>query len=163
MSTVVLLSRLLHILGAVILFGGAIFIRFVLHPVAEKLPDDQHQALKASVSKRWRYIVAVAIALLIFSGFYNYIAVQAPLHRGDKAYHQIMAAKMLMAFVIFFVASVLAGRSRVFEWMRKQNKLWLSLTLALGLAVVALGSVLKVRGIVVKPSPAPAATADAPQ
>lgn len=150
MDPIALVSRCIHILAAVVLFGGAIFTRFVLMPSAATLPDDQHRALKEQISARWRYVVAVAIAALIITGFYNYLLVQGPqlVDPGDrKFYHPIMGTKIILAFVIFFFASALAGRSAKLEWVRKKASTWLLVTIILATAVVVLGGVLKVRGI----------------
>ncbi|WP_437185642.1 hypothetical protein SH668x_002754 [Planctomicrobium sp. SH668] len=162
---VVLLSRVLHVLGAIALLGGAIFTRYVLLPTAETLPENEHAALKAGVTKRWKMFVHVGITVLILTGFYNFIVVAIPQHKGDGQYHMLMGIKILIAMVVFFLASVLPGRTPAFEGMRKKSKFWLTVTIFLAVIVVALGSSLKVRGIPAKrvadPGAVPAATADA--
>lgn len=155
------LSRCLHVLAAILLFGGSLFIRNVLMPSAAALPEEPHQLLKQSVSRRWRYYVAGAIAVLIFTGFYNYLAIKIPQHKGDRAYHMWMGIKILVSFVVFFLASALAGRSRRLEKIRQHSQYWLSLTLMLATLVVVIAGVLKVRGAPARP-PVPAAAQQPP-
>jgi uncharacterized membrane protein len=141
------LSRILHVLAAILLLGGGLFTRFVLMPAAAELPDDQHQRLKESIARRWRYLVALGIALLIFSGFYNYLVVMVPKHKGDGPYHMLMGIKILLAFVAFFFASALAGRSKGLAGIRQNAKLWLTVTIGVSTLVVAIAGYLKIRGI----------------
>lgn len=144
-----LISRILHILGAIFLLGGTFFVAFALRPAAETLPEVEHNAFKERLMKRWRQLVGIAIGLLIFSGFYNYLIVAAPEHSdaGDKKYHMYMGIKILIAFVVFFIASVLPGRAAAFEKMRQNNKQWTLLAIILGIIVVSIGSFLRIRGI----------------
>ena len=140
-------SRILHILGAILLLGGAIFFKFIVQPAASELPENEHASLKERVMKSWRQLVGLAIALLIFSGFYNYLVVALPEHDGDKRYHMFMGIKILIAFVIFFIASVLPGRAPAFEKMRQNSKLWMTITIVLGIVVISIAGFLKMRGI----------------
>jgi uncharacterized membrane protein len=142
------LSRVLHILAAIILFGGAFYARMVLIPSASSLPDSEHETLREAVRRRWNRYLHPAIAILIITGFYNYLAVAAPVHRaaGDKQYHMWMGIKILLAFVIFFFASALAGRMPAFAGIRKNAKCWLAVNLALATVVVVIAGFLKIRG-----------------
>lgn len=138
-------SRLLHVLFAVLLLGGAMFTRFVLMPAAAELPDDQHALLKDRLAARWRKLVGMGIGVLLLTGFYNYLVVTRPLHSGDKLYHMLMGIKILLAFVLFTLASGLAGRSKAFEFLRRNAATWLLVVILLGTVVTGIGSFLKVR------------------
>jgi len=152
-NLVEVLSRLAHILGAIALFGGAIFTRFALIPAAKDLPEEAHASFKERLFKKWRMLVGMFIGLLILTGFYNFIAVAIPEHKGDGHYHMLMGIKILIAFVIFFIASVLPGRAKAFEGMRKNASKWLMITILLATSVVAIASYLKVRGPAVPEPP----------
>ncbi len=149
MDPVELFSRLAHILGAIALFGGSIFIRQVLMPAVSELPEEIHLSFRERLMKKWRMIMGICILVLILSGFYNYLAVTGPAHSdaGDKKYHMFMGIKMLLAFAVFFFASGLAGRSKAMEWMRKNYKTWSLVSILLATAVVGIASFLKLRGI----------------
>lgn len=142
-------SRLLHILAATFLFGGTLFISAVLRPACRPLPEDEHEALRERIMKSWRAWVGLAIGILIFTGFYNYLMVAMPEHNaaGDKKYHMFMGIKILLAFVVFFFASVLPGRAPAFEKMRQNSRFWTTLTLILAVVVIAIASYLRVRGV----------------
>jgi hypothetical protein len=87
------------------------------------------------------------IALFLASGFYNYLVVSAPKHPHDKAYHALMGVKIITAFVVFFLASVLVGRSARFESLRRDRKKWLLVLIVLAFAIVLISSFLKVTGV----------------
>lgn len=153
-----ILMRVVHVLSAVVLLGGACYVRFVLSPAAAELPDAEHAALRERLMARWKSIVHRGIGLLLITGFYNYLEVTAPQHKGQGIYHMLMGIKILLAFGVFFLAMALAGRSAAFEGLRRNSRLWLSLLIVLAGVVVGIGSALKVA---LPPVPAaPAAEAD---
>jgi uncharacterized membrane protein len=139
-----ILSRWIHVGTAIVVLGGSVFMRFVLMPAAAALPDAEHDALRQRVMGRWKKFVMIGIALFLISGFYNYIAVAIPQHKGDKLYHPLIGTKILLAFAVFFLASALTGRSAAFEGIRKNNKKWLLITIILAALVVAISGVLKI-------------------
>jgi uncharacterized membrane protein len=140
-------SRWVHIATAIVVLGGTFFLRFVLLPAAEPLPEAEHNRLRERLMGRWRKFVMAGIALFLLSGFYNYLIVAAPKHRGDKAYHGLMGIKIVIAFVVFFLASVLVGRSARFEPLRRERKKWLLVLIVLAFTIVLISSFLKVTGI----------------
>ncbi|MEZ6058249.1 MAG: hypothetical protein R3C01_16240 [Planctomycetaceae bacterium] len=160
MEIVNLLSRWIHVGTAIVLMGGAVFMRFVLLPAAAELPTAEHDALKGRLKARWKKFVMIGILLLLLSGFYNYLQVAAVEHNaaGDKRYHMFMGIKILLAFGVFFLASVLTGRSAKFEPMRKHPAKALTWLILLAAGVVGLAGLLKVRGI---PTTAPTTPAPA--
>ena len=107
-------SRWLHVSTAIVLVGGTVFIRFVLTPNAEQLPQAEHDRLRELVTANWRKFVRGGILLFLLTGFYNYLVVAVPQHHGDKTYHMLMGVKILAAFGVFFLAEALVGRAAVF-------------------------------------------------
>lgn len=97
-------SRWLHVSTAIVVVGGTVFIRFVLTPNAEQLPQNEHDRLRELVTTTWRKFVRAGILLFLLTGFYNYFAVAAPKHHGDGLYHALMGTKILLAFGVFFLA-----------------------------------------------------------
>ncbi len=141
------LTRFIHILSAVILVGGTIFIRFVLQPAAAAtLSPDQHDQFRAKVMSRWKWIVHRGIGLLLISGLINYgREIATGTHKGDGLYHALLGIKIILAFAIFFIASVLVGRSPKFESWRKDIRKWLAINIALAVIIIAISGFLKVR------------------
>ena len=146
MDLISLLSRWTHIGTAIVLVGGTCFLRFVLAPAAAQLPDAEHQKLKELVMNTWKKFVHAGITLFLLSGFYNYLVVQIPKHKGDGLYHGLMGAKMMLAFGIFFLASALVGRSKSFEGMRKNAKHWQLVIIILAAIIVGISGYLKMAG-----------------
>ncbi len=139
------ISRILHISTAIALIGGTVFMVFVLLPAAKQLGDEQHEQLKKSVNSTWKRFIHIGILLFLVTGFYNYFQ-QMPFHKGDGLYHALIGTKMILALVIFFIASVLVGRSAAFEWMRTGRETWLKLIVLLAAVIVVMSSFVKVRG-----------------
>ena len=137
------ISRWAHIGTVIVLIGGSAFMRLALMPAAAELPDDQHQALKEKVFARWRKIVGMGIGLILISGLYNYVTA-IPLHKGQPLYHALIGTKMILAFVVFFLASALTGRSEKFEPMRQNSKKWLGILLLLAAIIVGISGFAKV-------------------
>jgi uncharacterized membrane protein len=145
MLWVAIVSRWIHIITAVVLVGGSIFLRFVLGPAAAQLPDESHAKLKELVLGTWKKFVHGGIALFLISGFYNYLVVQGPLHKGDKLYHPLMGIKILLALAVFVIASGLVGRSKAFAGMRAKAKLWQGIMITLAILIIGISGFLKVR------------------
>jgi uncharacterized membrane protein len=146
LTAVAVLSRWIHVGTAIVVLGGSVFLRFVLQPAAEKLPDEAHQALRANVLRTWKFFVHIGIVLFLVSGFYNYLVVAMPLHRRDYLYHALLGIKILLAVVVFLLAEALVGRSPAFEKIRQQRKLWLGIVILLAAIIVAISGYVKVRG-----------------
>ena len=139
-------SRWIHVGTAVVLVGGLVFLRFVLGPAAAQLPEESHAKLKELVLAKWKKFIHGGIALFVLSGFYNYLVVGAPLHRGsDKGlYHGLMGAKILLALAVFFLSSALIGRSKAFAGMRTNPKLWQGVIIVLAALIIGISGFVKV-------------------
>lgn len=151
MEWIDVISRVIHVGTAIVVAGGSVFLLAVLTPVVNDLDKEAGSRVSAAVLGRWRRIVHIGIALFLLSGFYNYFRA-IPLHRGDGLYHGLVGTKMLLAFVLFFLASVLVGRSERFEPMRQQRQKWLRVVVALATVIVAISGYVKVRGIPDRPA-----------
>src|ERR1700727_1835574 len=91
------LFRWIHVGSAIVVLGGSVFLRFVLMPAADKLPEETHRTLRADLVRIWKRFVHAGIALFLISGFYNYALVTIPEHRGDGLYHALMGIKIIIA------------------------------------------------------------------
>lgn len=145
------LSRVTHISTAIALIGGSVFILCVLLPASKLISEEAHATLSQGISARWKRFVHIGILLFLVSGFYNYFRAM-PLHKGDGLYHAMIGTKMLLALVIFFIASALVGKSQAFAAMRAKRGKWLAILVLLACVIVLVSSFVKVRG--------PAKTAD---
>lgn len=158
---VILASRWLHLAAAIIAIGGAAFMRFALIPAANaSLSDSEHQKLREALRARWAKLVMICIAVLLITGFYNFFMLALPPKVQAIPYHPIFGAKILAAFVVFFIASALVGRSPGLDKMRAQRAKWLSRLLFLaGLIVLLSGALMQIR---TAPKTSPPVTASQP-
>jgi uncharacterized membrane protein len=143
------LSRVVHVGSAIVLIGGTFFVYYALMPAAAaELADDVHTRLRAATMARWKKIVHTGIGLFLLSGAFNYYRViDEGTHKGDALYHALLGTKIILALVVFFIASALVGRSSAFEGMRRNARHWMLVNLVLAAAIVAASGFLKVRGI----------------
>jgi len=145
-------SRWFHIWFAALVLGGTVFQWFALGPAVKDLTDAQKPLFREWINARWRLVVMVSSLILLITGFYNYIVVMRPLHKGDGVYHMLMGIKILLAFLVFFFSAVLAGRSPKFEKMRRRSGMWNLVLIGLLTVIFAIGGYLKVARPAVKPA-----------
>ena len=134
------LSRWIHVGTAIVLVGGTSFMKFVLGPVLQGQSPELVQAIR----NRWKKFVHGGIALLLLSGFFNYIR-SMPMHKGDGLYHGLIGTKIILAFVVFFFASALVGRSAGTQKFRDNSGKWTAVVLLLSSLIIAISGVVKVR------------------
>jgi uncharacterized membrane protein len=143
MYWLMLASRILHILGAIILVGGIFYVRNVVSPISAAggavAADQQFGGRRAA----WAMWVGIATLLLLVTGLWNYMQIIKTNERMASSYHMIAGFKMLAGLALFGLAAVLAGRSPAAERFRLRMRLWLNVCLVLGIATVVLGGVLR--------------------
>jgi uncharacterized membrane protein len=138
-------SRWIHVGTAIVILGGSVFMRLVLMPAAQPLPEAEHNALRERLLGRWKLFVHVGIVLFLVTGFYNYLVVRVPeLTERKGLYHGLMGIKIILAVAVFFLAEALVGRSPALEGFRRDRRKWLGVTILLAALVVAIASALKV-------------------
>lgn len=157
MEAVDILSRWTHIGTAVVIIGGSVFLRFVIYPVVSKLPEDQHLALRSAIISRWKMFVHIGIVLFLVSGFYNYFQAM-PKHKGQPIYHALIGTKMLLAFGLFFLSSLLVGRSGLAEKVRTRMAYWQTVGIVLGVIIIGISGYVKVAVPAKLPAPTTSAT-----
>lgn len=119
-----LLSRWIHILSAMFLFGGVVFARTALRG---RWTDDTAAA--------WRPWALRGIVGLVASGLYNFMAKAST----PKPYHMVFGIKFLLALHIIAIA-LLLGKADVPEDKRAR---WISGVVYSGLGVTLLSAYLR--------------------
>ncbi|MEZ6063822.1 MAG: hypothetical protein R3C19_26025 [Planctomycetaceae bacterium] len=140
-----LIARVAHVGVAILLVGGTAFNWLVLMPAMQ----GESPELAQKIRNRWKRFVHVGILLFLTSGFYNYLAVTGPQHKGDGTYHMLLGIKILLALVVFFFASALVGRSAGTQKIRDDARKWMGVVLLIAAVIVGISGFVKVR-----PSPA---------
>jgi hypothetical protein len=140
-------SRVVHILGAIALLGTAFYVGGVLHPALRELDGEEAKRVTAALRRPWALVVMASIFLLLVSGFYNFVRVIMLNRDGvvdlPGAYHPLIGVKILAALALFFLVSLLSGRSPLAQRMQSRASLWFSVVFFLGLLIVAIAGVLK--------------------
>jgi uncharacterized membrane protein len=138
-----LVARVAHILSAIVLLGGIMYLRKVVAPSLTSTDGDVGEQLYAGRRGAWAMWVGIATGLLLITGFYNFFMIIRANPELPGAYHPLFGIKFLLAIVVFFFAALLAGKSAGAGRARQHAKKWLTLCLAAGVLVVVLGSVLR--------------------
>ncbi|MFP6674316.1 MAG: hypothetical protein VB878_04490 [Pirellulaceae bacterium] len=137
MNPLELVLRWAHILPAATLSGGLIY-----QWIQVTSWDDDEERQESS-RKRWSKIVMICALLLLVSGLANTARVSIgfalPMH-----YHILLLVKILLAFGVFYLSSLLAGRSETAKKFQADRGKWLKVTALMVIAIVLLGSVMKV-------------------
>lgn len=142
MSSLDVTMRVLHILGAITAAGGTIFALVAVIPALKPLPDDIRAEVHERVRKRFAMLLGISIALLLGSGFYNYVKVKMGEHQGQSLYNGLMGLKILLALVVFFIGSALTGRAKAFEKLRQNRPKWMLINILLIVVILAIAAVL---------------------
>jgi uncharacterized membrane protein len=139
--------RYAHILGAIMLMGGTIFMRFALAPVVHQLDGSARSQIHEQVRSRWSKFVMLASALLLVSGIVNMILFSSRRYEIEPlfgmSYAMVTGIKFLLALPIFLFASFLAGRSETAKKFQANAVMWMNINLALALVMVLIGGALK--------------------
>ena len=135
-----LVSRWLHILSVIVLVGGTFFLRFAMIPIksSESFDDSVHE----SVRRRWSKMVMFSILFLLISGLYN-TAMKEITYEVDMVYRSLVTAKIAVGFLIFFLVSVLAGKSNMAQKYRESEATWYNIVCLLMLALVCVAGYMK--------------------
>ena len=134
------IGRVLHILAAIILVGGTLFLRFAWVPATAV--HDPGSETRESMRKGWARLVGLASLLILVSGFYNAYLKAVGLELSG-AYLGMLTLKMVLAFLVLFLSARLSGRSEKAVAFREREKHWLNIICALMLVIVLLASALK--------------------
>jgi putative copper export protein len=136
-----IVSRALHLLGAIILGGGVFYIRSVLS-------DAGPEACFAGRRQVWSRWIAVASTVLIATGLFNYIMyvrdAKAPgADALPQTYHMLFGIKFLLALGLMGVASIVAGKTAAAERARANMPRWLNVAWTLVMAIVVVGAMMR--------------------
>jgi uncharacterized membrane protein len=148
-----LISRWLHILAAMAAVGGPMFIRLAMLPAMATLTEDKRKQLHEQLRRRWSKVVMAAIVFLIASGLYNFISFRnAAVDWGPQwqsgshnmwLYQMLFGVKVVLALVLFFLASAITGRSDALAKFRENLRLWITVNLLLGILIVCISGQLR--------------------
>lgn len=146
-----LLLRWFHILPAIALAGGVIFMRWPLAAASTELDEVSRTNLHNSLRRRWSKVVMITSTLLLVTGLVNAVRIITgdqifagyPEVKPTGAYHALVAVKLLLALALMMISSLLAGRSSLAEKLRQKANFWMNVNLALVVVIVLVGGAMK--------------------
>ena len=136
-----LIFRWLHIIPALVMVGGIIFMRCCLassNSEQTSFFDSQEQA-----RKRWARLVMASTLLLLVSGLYN-SAMKAIGYELSMTYNVLLLIKIVLGLVVFYFLAVLSGRSERARRFRQNETHWLNLLIVLMLLIVLIAGYMKI-------------------
>jgi len=136
-----LISRWMHILPAVVMVGGAIFTQLVLCPALDG--NDAENAVKRQVKRKWSKVIMGCALLLLLSGLYNTMVIVGAEDKPGGMYHGLLTLKLILAFSIFYISSMLAGKSDAAEKFQEKEAFWGKLNMYAAIIVVLLAGGMK--------------------
>lgn len=135
-----IISRVLHILSAIILVGGLFYIRSVLSPSGV-------EACFAGRRQIWAKWVGIATLFLLVSGFYNFFLIngQAKADGGKlpSTYHMLFGIKFLLALLVMFISAILAGKTDAAERFRGNMRKWLNIGWLAAMAIIVIAAIMR--------------------
>jgi len=135
-----LVSRWAHVIPAMILVGGTLFMRFSLVPAAKE--SNASAELRESTRKRWSKLIMISVLFLLISGLYN-AATKAMAFDLTPTYNGLLLVKIVLALAIFYLVAVLGGRSANAQKFRERETYWLNILCVLMLAIVMIAGYMK--------------------
>ncbi|MFM7184402.1 MAG: hypothetical protein ACKO4Z_06480 [Planctomycetota bacterium] len=147
MDPTLLVLRWAHVLAAIVALGALVFARFGLLPALSELGAETRDRIHDRIRRTWLPWLIGTITLLLASGLANFLLFNARVREEgwgggewmrQTGYHSLFGAKVLLAFVAFYLASGLMGRGRSTQWLRDDRAKWLTVTIGIMLAVVLL-------------------------
>ena len=147
-----IVSRVLHILSAIILVGGLFYIRTILAPSASSVDamgaDKIGDTCFGDRRAVWAKWVGISTAFLLLTGIYNFIVIigESKADGGVKlppTYHMLFGVKFLLAMMVMFIAAILAGKTEAADRFRLQMKKWLNIGWLAAMAIIVIAAILR--------------------
>mgnify|MGYP006437805143 CR=1 FL=1 len=135
-NVIPLISRWMHILPAVVMVGGAIFTQLVLCPALAG--NDPENAVKQQVKRKWSKVIMGCALFLLLSGLYNTMVIFGGDDPPVGMYHGLFGVKLILAFSIFYISSLLAGKSDAAQKFQEKEAFWGKINMYAAIAVVLL-------------------------
>jgi len=148
MDIAALLSRWLHLFFVAVAVGGVTMTRFALAPAAQEFPGSAVAEYRDAVRRRWMKWVMAAVGILLISGVFNFVVVHSSFKSiGDGEmpgwYHAVFGIKFLLAMAVFYLSSLLVGKSEAAQRAREKEMQWLTVNFVLMVAIICLAGVLR--------------------
>jgi len=142
MEVLVVLSRWLHVMSAIVAIGGAFFMRFVVPAGLAQADASSRDAVLISMRTKFKRVVHAAVGLLLITGIFNSwrnFSDYTHLLRPPALMHALWGMHILMGLAVMGLSEALLAKP---EPPRNHRRM-LSVNLVIMLLAVALASTLK--------------------
>jgi putative copper export protein len=130
-----LVLRWLHLLPAVVLGGGLVFLRMVWTGGGSDVPGSNWDRIRP----QWARLVGICSGLLLLTGLVNGVRNILDYQFLQPGYHGLVALKLVLGIAVFAIAALLAGRTPLARRMQDRMSSWLSIAAVLVVALVLVG------------------------
>lgn len=134
--------RWMHILAAITLVGGTLFLRFVWYPGHRRIDYRDRETSFQKLRAPWAKLVMLSTLFLLVSGLVNAV-LNIKRYELDPNYHMLVAAKLVLSLVVFFLSARIAGRSESATRFREKIGTWLTINSLLALLLVGMAGYMK--------------------
>ena len=139
-----LILRLAHIIPAIMLAGGILFMWSTMLPALGGVEDETRNAILEQMRARWSKIVMACSGMLLVTGLYNAVrAILANEFTGGP-YHMYVTLKLILAEGIMFITAKLSGRSDGARQFREKMPFWMAVNSGLVLFLILIASTMRV-------------------
>ena len=142
MEYLYLTMRWLHIIPAIVLVGGTIFMRVAVVPACNQLDEELRTSVQESVRRFWLRLLMPSIGFLIISGLVNTAWISMD-KQVPSYYMPLLTVKLILAVAIFYIASLLAGRSEAAVKFRQRQQFWLNVNILLAILLICIAGTMK--------------------
>ena len=130
----------LHLAAVVVAVGGTAFIRLILLRSFIAIDMQARQRVMAGVARHFYPTLWWAILAILVSGLFN---LHEALQGADALYVAVLAAKILLALILFAVAFAVTLPWPSLAEFQRQRPRWLAVNLALAAVILFLSAVLR--------------------
>lgn len=95
--------RYVHVLSAVILVGGMIFVSVAVKPALKVLGDDQRRDFQDIMHKRFVRVAFGCFAALFITGAYNWMKLASEYKAMGSKGNAVIGIKVLLAVIAFLI------------------------------------------------------------
>ena len=140
-----LILRYTHILGAITMMGGTLFMRLALLPTLQGIDAEKRAEVHQGVRSRWAMVVGIATGMLLISGIANLgLASRYTFNvPGGLSYSMLGGIKLILALPIFLLAALLMGKTNLAKKVQANAATVMNINLLLALILVFIGGWLK--------------------
>ncbi len=138
-----LAMRWLHIIPAIALVGGTIFMRVAVLPACNQLDESLRASVQENVRRGWSRLLMPSILFLLISGFVNTANISMTYQFPGNYYMPLLGVKLFLAIAIFYIASLLAGRSEGAVKFRERQEFWLNVNILLAVLLICIAGAMR--------------------